>query len=73
MDVDRDNWGVSPKDILCRRYLELIGSGAVASVTGCTSDSDGGDGTGSGHPRVDQDRTATTISPVMMGSKFTER
>jgi len=49
------------------------GDGSDGSDGGSNSDgSDGPSGSG-GHLRVGQDRTVTTINPVMMGSKFTER
>jgi len=69
-----------------RRYLTIIGAGAITGLAGCVGGSDGeggnessndGDGetseTEGGHIRVGMGRTITTLSPVMMGSKFTER
>ena len=91
---------MSTKDIRRRRYLQLVGSGSVVGLAGCSGGSDpggtsgdsgatggeggsttsdtegeGGSGAGSmgGHLRVGQNRTVSTISPIMMGSKFTER
>src|SRR6056297_2182818 len=53
-------------------------SGTTGGESGSeTSDTEGEGGSGAGsmggHLRVGQNRTVSTISPIMMGSKFTER